>query len=195
MLRIFRKKEEPQTDQELIAQYQQTGDQQALSLLYQRYVELVYGLCLKYFKDESLAQDAVMNIYETLVVKVKEHEIKQFKSWLHVLSRNHCLMELRKKKISVSFEPHLMQSVDLRHHNDEDHQAEEKEMQLQGLEDCIEQLPGQQKTCVELFYLKGKSYKEIAADKGLKVGKVRSFIQNGRRNLKICMENKIKVEE
>ncbi|MCH2081543.1 MAG: sigma-70 family RNA polymerase sigma factor [Saprospiraceae bacterium] len=191
MLRIFSKKEEPQSDAALVAHYQQTGDQVSLSQLYERYIELVYGLCLKYFKDEGLAQDAVINIYEELVKKVKAHEIKQFKSWLHVLARNHCLMQLRKKKITINFDPDLMQSVDLRHHNNDSEDVEEREEQLQGLEDCIAGLAEEQKACIELFYLQGKTYKDIASQHNMQIGKVRSFIQNGRRNLKICMERKV----
>ena len=194
MFRIFRKKEEARSDADLVQHYQQTGDQKALSLLYERYVELVFGVCLKYFKDATLAEDAVMNIYEELITKVKGHEIKQFKSWLHVLSRNHCLMQLRRKKITVSFEPQLMQSVDLRHHNNVEVE-DKKEMQLQGLEKCIETLADKQKACIELFYLKGKSYKEIAEERGEAISKIRSYIQNGRRNLKICMEKTARVKE
>ena len=187
MFRVFKKDEKDYTDQELLEWYKSKGDMDVLGQLYARYMELVYGLCLKYLKDTQKAEDAVIEIFEQLVEKVRKHEIKQFKSWLYVLARNHCLMYLRKKnkEISQDLSPELMQSVDLQHHNDEENGQEEEEEQLRA---CIEQLPEKQKECIELFYLKEKSYKEIAEERAEEVGKVRSYIQNGRRNLRNCME-------
>lgn len=186
MLRIFRKDPHQLTDQELLDKYQSTEELEYLGVLYERYVDLVYGVCLKYLKNETLAEDGVMAIFETLIEKTKKHQIEKFRPWLHVLTKNHCLMYLRKenRNITVSYEPEFMQSVDSRHHTIE---IEENEEESQ-LHDCIGKLVEQQKSCIELFYFEGKSYKDIAEMKDEEVGKIRSFIQNGRRNLKICME-------
>ncbi|MCH5720716.1 RNA polymerase sigma factor [Niabella hibiscisoli] len=86
------------TDEQLLAQFKQTGDQQALAELYLRYSELLYGVCLKYLEDAEEAKDAVMNIYQELLIKVPRHEIQNFKSWVYVLTKNHCLMQLRSAK-------------------------------------------------------------------------------------------------
>lgn len=174
------------SDAELVASYRQTGDLKILSGLYQRYMELVYGVCLKYFKDQERSRDAVMNIFEELVVKVKAHEITNFKSWLHTLARNYCLMQLRtpKNMKTTEFNADHMQSVETVHLNG----VFEKEEQLQLLEKCLQTLSAEQKQTVELFYLQQKCYNEIVDITGLEWNKVRSFIQNGRRNLKNCME-------
>lgn len=194
MLRIFRKQPHQLTDQELLEQYRSSEDLEYLGVLYERYVELVYGVCLKYLQEQQKAEDAVMAIFEELVDKVKKHEVEKFRPWLHVLTRNHCLMHLRKEKrnLTVSYEPGLMQSVDSRHHSIELEDRENGE--LKNLADCMGKLPDQQKECIKLFYYDNKSYKEIAAMKELAVGKIRSYIQNGRRNLRICMEDGKKVE-
>jgi len=186
MLRILRKRPDERSDADLLAAYRQSGDTKSLGKLYARYMELVYGLCLKYLQDQGKAEDAVMGIFEELVRKTKEHKVENFKSWLYVLSKNYCLMQLRKakKNLTVYYEPEFMQSVDQRHHTIE---LDDENGQLQLLEDCIEKLSTQQKQCVQLFYLEGKSYKEIAESEALQLGRVRSFIQNGRRNLKNCM--------
>lgn len=186
MFRIFKKNTKDPTDQELLELYKANGDLEVLGQLYDRYMELVYGLCLKYFKDTQKAEDAVMEIFEQLIEKTRKHDIKQFKSWLHVLARNHCLMALRKKnrEITQNLDPNLMQSVDSRHHMVE----LEEDTTEKVLKSCIEQLPEKQKICIDLFYLQEKSYKEIADSSGEAIGKVRSYIQNGRRNLKNCME-------
>ncbi|MBX3255464.1 MAG: sigma-70 family RNA polymerase sigma factor [Chitinophagaceae bacterium] len=175
-------------DNELVALYRQTGDLKILSTLYQRYMELVYGVCLKYLKDQERSRDAVMNIFEELVTKLKIHEINNFKSWLHTLTRHYCLMQLRtpKNMKTTEFNAEYMQSVETVHLNG----VFEKEEQLQLLERCLQTLSAEQKQTVELFYLQQKCYNEIAAITGFDWNKVRSFIQNGRRNLKNCMEQK-----
>jgi DNA-directed RNA polymerase specialized sigma24 family protein len=155
------------SDKELVLAYQRDCDLQVLGSLYQRYMELVYGVCLKYLADPDVAKDAVMQVFEELITKLKKHEVENFKSWLYTLAKNHCLMQLRsqKNKKTVSISPELMQCGDEMH------------------------LTGEQQQTVTLFYLQQKCYNEIVELTGLDWKKVRSHIQNGRRNLKICMES------
>ena len=174
------------TDSELMMAYRTDKDLNTLSILYDRYIELIFGLCLKYLKNEEDAKDAVINIYEELIAKVHKHEITYFRSWLYQVAKNHCLMILRKNKhYTVEFNPDFMQSPSDLHQGE----AVLKESQLTIMEDCIQKLTDHQKTAVELFYLRGKCYKEVAEITNSEVNMVKSQIQNGRRNLKICMEN------
>ena len=190
MLRFFNPRSSEQSDEDLLARYQAGGELAVLGQLFERYAELVYGVCLKYCRDEQEAEDAAMAVFEQLVAKAREHEVHNFKSWLHVLTKNHCLMQLRKasRQREQNFEPQLMQSVDGRHHTIE---ISEDNGQMKGLQDCMAQLPEEQRQCVQAFYLEGHSYKEIAEFRQEELGRVRSYIQNGRRNLKICMEKKV----
>jgi len=176
------------SDKELVLAYQQTGDLQVLASLYQRYMELVYGVCLKYLSDPEIAKDAVMQVFEELIQKLKKHEVDNFKSWLYTLAKNHCLMQLRsqKNKKTVDISPELMQSGEEWHLNGE----LQKEAEFKKLERCLQTLSAEQQQTVQLFYLQQKCYNEIVEQTGLDWKKVRSLIQNGRRNLKICMENK-----
>jgi RNA polymerase sigma factor (sigma-70 family) len=176
------------SDQELILRYRQTADLQLLAELYQRYMDLVYGVCFKYFRDAEESKDAVMNIFEELVEKLKKHEVDNFRSWLHVLAKNHCLMQLRKKNRfrTTDIDTTIMQSSEELHHNG----VMDREEQLTQMEDCMETLPDEQKRSVRLFYLENKCYNEIAELTGLEWNKVRSQIQNGKRNLRLCMEKK-----
>lgn len=157
-----------------------------LAILYQRYADLVFGVCLKYLKDADAAADAGLDIYEELVNKVIKHDIGYFKGWLHTLTRNHCLMKLRsqKNKRTVDLPGHLMQTEDTVHLNG----VMEREDHLNRLEGCIELLNPDQKKVVQLFYLEEKCYNDITALTGLEWNMVRSHIQNGRRNLKLCMD-------
>ena len=173
-------------DQELVADYQRSKDLAVLGALYQRYMDLVYAVCLKYLKEPETAKDAVMAIFEELAQKLHKHQVTHFKGWLYTLARNHCLMQLRSaKRIKTNeLDPERMQMTDDLHLKE----VWEKEGQLNGLSKCLDTLSQEQKTTIELFYLQNKSYKEIEGLTGLDGNKVRSTIQNGRRNLKICME-------
>jgi RNA polymerase sigma factor (sigma-70 family) len=175
------------SDADLVAQYKQSSDPKVIGELYQRYMELVYGVCLKYLRQPENAQDSVISIFEELLVKLHKHEVDNFKAWLYTLAKNHCLMRLRseKKAVTVNFDVELMQSEENVHLNGE----LEKEENFKKLDYCLGQLQEEQRKTVELFYLRNKSYNEIAEITGLDWSKVRSYIQNGRRNLKICMES------
>jgi RNA polymerase sigma-70 factor (ECF subfamily) len=176
----------PQTDEELLQEFKQKGSQDALARLYLRYTDLAYGTCLKYLKDAEAAKDAVMNIYQELLRQLPLHEVDNFKSWLYVLTKNHCLMQLRvaKKMFTVELQAEVMQSEDFSHLDN----VLQKEQDFKRLENCLDSLHQEQKQVITLFYLQNKCYNEIAEQTGLDWSKVRSMIQNGRRNLKICME-------
>lgn len=166
--------------------YKQSADMKVLAELYGRYMDLLYGLCLKYLKDPEASRDAVMHIFEELVVKLKKHEVENFKSWLYTLAKNHCLMQLRTPKNlkTTEFKTDLVQSEEDLHLNG----VLTREGNLQKMERCLQTLSAEQKITIEMFYLQNKCYNEIAETTGIEWNKVRSYIQNGRRNLKICME-------
>ncbi len=172
------------TDEQLLEKYLSGNDMRYLGQLYERYMPMVYGICLKILREPGKAEDAVMNIYEELIRKVKEHNIASFRGWLYVLARNHCLMEWRKNHRRPTDLHHDMERFDAVE------EAHQYELPKDGtpLEKCLEELPGLQQESVRWFYYEDKSYKEIAGLINEDVGKVRSYIQNGRRNLKICLE-------
>jgi len=171
-------------DADLLNSYRLNGDIAVLGKLYEKYVSLIYGVCLKYLKDEEMAKDAVMGIFEELVTKAKQHDIKQFRPWVYVLSRNYCLMQLRSdKKMQVVGLDDVMESEHISHPD-----TKYSEEYLKVLEKCMDKLPAKQKESVNLFYLQEKCYKEIADSTGYALNDVKSYIQNGKRNLKICIE-------
>jgi RNA polymerase sigma factor (sigma-70 family) len=177
---------EPPGDNELIIAYKQSSDLRVLAQLYEPYMPLLYGVCLKYLGERESARDAVMDIFEELVHQLLKHEVTHFKGWIYTLARNHCLMKLRSagRTSFQPFDPEHMQTAEDLHPKDK----MEAEEQLHRLSKCIETLSADQKTVVQLFYLQNKCYKEIEAATGMQWNKVRSHIQNGRRNLKLCMQ-------
>ncbi|MCX6210351.1 MAG: sigma-70 family RNA polymerase sigma factor [Bacteroidetes bacterium] len=175
------------TDDELLEDFQQNENQQALASLYLRYSDLVYGVCLKYLKNAELSKDAVMDIYQEVSKKLQSHNVENFKSWLYVLSKNFCLMQLRKDKKStiIEFDSNaFMQSEDFSHLDI----ALQKEREFKKLETCLQHLNSEQHTVIEMFYLQQKCYNQIVEETKMDWNKIRSLVQNGRRNLKICMD-------
>ena len=177
------------TDKELAQNYRASGKLEVLGELYQRYMDLLYGVCLKYLKNEEKAKDAVMQIFEELIEKMRRHEVDNVKGWMYQLAKNYCLMQLRTPKNlkTVEINTDIMQSTENVHLNG----LMEKEENLNKLEYCIGILPGDQQKMIQLFYLQGKCYQEIVDETGTGWNQVRSHIQNGRRNLKNCMEKEI----
>lgn len=175
------------TDAELVLAYKQSGDINLVGELYNGYMDLVYGVCLKYLKNPQNAQDSVISIFEELVTKLQKHEVDNFKAWLYTLAKNHCLMRLRseKRQIVVNVDVELMQSEENVHLNGE----LEREENFKKLDYCLGQLQEEQRKVIELFYMQGKCYNEIAELTGMEWSQVRSYIQNGRRNLKLCMDS------
>lgn len=188
------KKTTPKDDDELLGLYKASGDIAFLGTLFDRYMHLVFGVCLKYLKDEEESKDMTMQVFEKLVIAAKTNDIRNFKGWLHVLAKNECLMLLRSRK-------HKLTSTSAPINSDNDmeisytlHPLEEDplEMDLQGLELAISVLPNEQRQCIRLFYLEEKCYKTITALTGYTLNQVKSYIQNGKRNLKIQMQ---KIDE
>ena len=186
---VLHKIQSPIEEAVLIAGFKESGDLNMLAELYRCYMELVYAVSLKYIKDSEASKDVVMEVFEELIDKLKKHDVANFKSWLYTLVKNHCLMKLRTaaRHKSVILDENGMQLQEELHQED----VNEKEWQLQQMSDCIQKLTAEQKITVELFYLQQKCYKEITELTGFGWNKVRSLIQNGRRNLKICMDKSI----
>jgi len=177
-----------QTDKELADLYRRSAELETLGELYKRYMDLVYGVCLKYLKNSESAKDAVMQIFEELIEKLKKHEVENFKSWLYQVAKNYCLMQLRSPRNQRTAEINIavMQFEENGHLN----AVLEKEEKLDKMEQCLETLPDIQRIVIRLFYLEGKCYNEIAENTGHGWNQVRSYRQNGRRNLMLCMDNK-----
>ncbi len=193
MFRFSRHHKAIDSEKDIIKAYQATGDLELLGTLYDQHIHLVYGVCLKYLKNREDSKDAVMQIFEKILVDLKKTEIEHFQSWLYVVSRNYCLMQLRKNRPEEEirdtgeYSPeYFMENPGFLHHNNEDVIEKNKKR----LKKCLDQLSEQQKSCVALFYLEEKCYKEIADITQYELKKVKSYIQNGKRNLKNCLEKK-----
>jgi RNA polymerase sigma-70 factor (ECF subfamily) len=184
-------KHRDKSDEELLQLYLKSGDLDLLGELYSRYMHLVYGVSLKYLEDRDDAMDSVMQIFEKLISELPRHQIRIFRSWLYVLTKNHCLMELRSRKQEkkwqegVKIEYNFMDSAEEMHPIDRGDYSVEKELM-----ECIEQLKEVQRKCIEMFYYQKLCYREISAQLHIAENKVKSHLQNGKRNLKICLESK-----
>lgn len=175
------------SDEELVHRYRNSHDTAYIGELYVRYTHLVYGVCLKYFQNDADAQDAVMQIFEKLIKELKKHHIDAFKPWLHTVVKNHCMMQFRKDagtaKKEAELKNNIKVSVESTDPNHQDMEAD-KEIIVQYLSNGMESLRDEQRICVEMFYIKNLSYQQIADITGFSLNEVKSYIQNGKRNLK-----------
>ena len=184
MLFRFRKTYQSLSDAELVKMYKDKSSSAIIGELYTRYGHLVMGTSMKYLKNKANAEDLTMQVFEQLPKKISSHNIQRFKSWLYMVTKNECLMLLRKKgHLTTEIMKELESSNEL-------HLKEEKEVQLNLLEQAITKLKDEQRHCIELFYLEQKSYQEIVFELKMDLKKVKSAIQNGKRNLKINLETK-----
>ena len=175
-----------------IAAYRATGDVAVLGELYEQHMDLVYAVCFNYLRDEDEAKDAVMNLFEQLVTDLRRHDVQQFGPWLHSVARNYCLMQLRKmqahpKTTLVTGTGADLDDEPIMQLSEDEVDKSELEEDLTAMEACLETLPYEQRTCLTLFYLDHKTYTEVAELTGYDLKQVKSYLQNGRRKLKICM--------
>ena len=175
------------SDEELIRAYRKNGKKALVGELFERYSHLVFGVCLKYLKDEASSKDAVINIFEKLMTDLKRHEIQQFRSWLFRVARNHCLMVLREQQARMRRDEAVKAEFTSQPDPEDIGALEEKELEFQRLEQAIEGLKEEQKICIRLFYLEQKCYNEVADITGFTLKQVKSYIQNGKRNLRISL--------
>lgn len=148
---------------------------------------------MKYLKNENDAKDAVQQVFIKIIHELPKYKVTYFKSWLYMVGKNHCLVELRgRKKTHYEINDNLLASET----NDLNMQLLiQKEQTLTLLEKSITTLNEEQKQCINLFYLQKKSYLEITNTTGYTLMQVKSHIQNGKRNLKIMLEKQIEHGE
>ena len=179
------------SDDELLKHFVETSNQELLGQLYFRYVPLVYGLCLKYLGQVEDAEDAVNSIYEELARKIHKYRIENFRTWLYSVAKNHCFQLLRKdkKRIFEEIDDQIVESDEFEHLIDVDNDRE-REIALNY---CLGTLPEEQRQCMVHFFFEDFSYSDIVEKTGFALNKVKSYIQNGKRNLKICILKKLKI--
>jgi RNA polymerase sigma-70 factor (ECF subfamily) len=180
-----------QTDQELLEQFYADHDNEWLGILLQRYTLLLLGVCMKYLKNEEEAKDSVQQVFLKVIQELHKYKVEYFKSWLYMVAKNHCLMKLREKqgKFTAEINDRQMAQPD----EETDRQALlQNDQALELMELALKELHPEQQQCVTLFYLQKKSYQQISEETGYSMLQVKSYIQNGKRNLKILIENKMK---
>jgi len=192
LFKIPIKKNIQRSDEDLLQKFSSTADLEALGELYSGYMHLVYGVCLKYLKNRDESMDAVIKIFEKLIIEIPKQRIDNFRSWLYVVTKNYCLMQLRSQKTQKERISEWMMNSMVFMENDSDlHPIDEEEPVLdKALLNCIEKLKGEQKECIQQFYYENRCYNEIALNLGLEEKKVKSYLQNAKRNLKLCLEAK-----
>ncbi|MCF8278282.1 MAG: sigma-70 family RNA polymerase sigma factor [Flavobacteriales bacterium] len=175
------------TDSDLMERYRYSYDNSYIGDLFQRYSHMLYGVCMKYLQDEEKAKDMVMEVFEKVLKDLKRHEVENFRTWIYSVTKNQCLMALRKdKRVDAHQNEFAFLSKEIMEFDIPQHlNGESQEDTDKKLSAAIESLKKEQRECIELFYFEKKSYEEIEAQTGYSYKEVKSFLQNGKRNLKI----------
>ncbi len=176
------------SDAELLELHVGSTHNEYLGVLYNRYTPLIYGVCLKYLRNTDDAADAVMAIFEHLAGRLDRYQIGEWRTWIYSVTKNHCMQILRRgvREISTDLDIGIVESDPIMHLLD----SGTTEKRFDALEACIKKLPEAQRTCIELFFLQKKSYADIVMETHFTHNNIKSHIQNGKRNLKICIEKR-----
>jgi len=181
------------SDEELISLYCKSKNGDLVAELFERYTHLVYAICLGYLHDREVCKDSVMEIFESLFEKLLTHEVNNFKNWLYSVTKNYCLMYLRKNAVSTKIKGILLE--EMQREKEEEHNVSAYEIEMlrqadeQAVNNAVDQLNDEQHTCIHLLYHEEKSYREISDRTGYSIAEVKSYIQNGKRNLKNILIN------
>lgn len=187
-------KHEEKDDQQLLENFYRDRNNEWLGILLQRYTLLLFGVCMKYLKNEEDARDSVQQIFLKSITELHKYKVDYFKSWIYMVAKNHCLMKLRDKqgKIPVELtENHIATPAETMDRQD----VLNDEITYELMNNSLEELNKEQKRCVTLFYLEKKSYNQVSEITGYSTMQVKSHIQNGKRNLKNILEKKLKEQD
>lgn len=176
------------TDQELLQRFKADNNSDWIGVLFDRYALLLLGMCMKYLKNEEDARDAVQQIFLKMLSDINKHEIQYFRAWIYQVTKNYCLMQLRQKHMKYKEEISDKHMSAIPAEEEDKKVYQEKDILLENMEQAMNLLNPEQKVCVQLFYLQKKSYQEIADQTGYSLLQVKSYIQNGKRNLKLLLE-------
>jgi RNA polymerase sigma factor (sigma-70 family) len=179
------------SDQELLENFYTTHDVEWLGILLPRYTLLLLGVCMKYLKNEEEAKDCVQHIFLKVITELKKYKVEYFKSWLYMVAKNHCLMKIRDRhgKIPVELTERNMQGTE---EQPDKQSLVQDDQAIELMNEALKELSPEQRQCVTLFYIQKKSYQEISDETRFTMMQVKSYIQNGKRNLKLMIEKKLR---
>ncbi len=174
-------------------------DEHAFSVLYDRYVDLVYSASFRVLGDAQLAEDASQDVFVRLWRRPETFiaERGRFMSWLMSVTRNRAVDELRargrrrKREGGPLGEPdEAAEPVFSTELIDPLHSAQLHEEQA-TVRRALAALPREQKLCLELAYFGGLTQQEIAARLHEPLGTIKTRIRLGMQKLRRALEEKV----
>lgn len=176
----------------MLQQFYSDQNNEWLGVLLQRYTLLLLGVCMKYLKNEEEARDAVQQVFLKVIQELQKYKVAYFKSWLYMVAKNHCLMKIRERQGKQIVE--ITDRIPLLNEEKDKKQLQEEDLTMELMTESLKELNKEQQQCVTLFYLEKKSYQEISETTGFTLLQVKSYIQNGKRNLKLLIEKKLSLK-
>ncbi len=157
------------------------GDRKAQEQLYRKYGDILFGICLKYSRNKTEAEDNLHDSFITIFEKIEQYKSKgSFEGWMKRITINTVLQKYRKEEyLSVVSE------------NTEEETFVESgyaDVSLETLLGHIQDLPNKYRTTFNLYVLDGYSHKEIGKILGTSPGTSKSNLARARSILKEKIE-------
>jgi RNA polymerase sigma-70 factor (family 1) len=161
-------------------------DQDALSVLYDRYSRAIYTIAYRILKSAEESEEIVLDVFTQVWRIAKNYNFQKGRvdTWLFMLTRSRALDRLRSharfdKAVSASEDALMLHS----HTNspEEDVLIQER---ISYVKACLNELPPEQRRVLELAYFSGLSHSEIAAQTGISLGTVKTRIRLGLKKLR-----------
>lgn len=171
------------TDIELIREVLQDGNARAFETLMKRYTSSVYGAAMRLMKDEDDAQEVTQMAFIQAYRQLDSWRGENFGSWVTIIA-NHIALRMLEKEKRRQTEP-LDENTD----PPNEEYNEQRELQLQALENAITRLPEDERQIIQWHYYEGVSLQTIAQRVGQTENNIKVRIFRIREKLKKKIEN------
>ncbi|MGB5497976.1 MAG: RNA polymerase sigma factor [Maribacter sp.] len=159
------------------------GDRKAQEQLYRQYSNILFGICLKYSRNKSEAEDSLHDSFMTIFEKIGQYKSKgSFEGWIKRITINTVLQKYRKEEYLKVVSDNVKEEVQV--------ETEYADIGLQTLLKYIQELPNKYRMTFNLYVLDGYTHKEISSMLGTSPGTSKSNLARARMILKEKIENR-----
>ncbi|WP_396591131.1 RNA polymerase sigma factor [Allomuricauda sp. R78024] len=159
------------------------GKRQAQAELYRKYSGILFGMCLKYSRNKTEAEDNLHDSFMTIFNKIEQFNFNgSFEGWIKRITVNTVLQKYRKEQHLNVVSENVGEEIDV--------DVEQADISLSRLLGYIQELPNKYRLTFNLYVLDGYSHKEISEMLGTSTGTSKSNLARA----KMILREKIEKE-
>lgn len=170
---------QPMADEDLdLMRRVAADDEDAISLLYDRFGSLVYRMAYQAMPTRSDAEDVVQEVFVRLWRTAGRYDPKRaaLVTWVMLIARRHMVDRLRRLKARVRTSPLEEGWTPVQAQTEHENPGVEKDERFVAVMQRIERLPELQKTVVKRAYLNGQTLKQIGIELNIPLGTIKSAL-------------------